>query len=43
MIHTYELQQGRMQIMNMDWFLDGFKTEFIGRTVSHATFDTATG
>lgn len=43
MVKTEQVQDGRVQIVNVDLVGDGRKAERIGRTMDGATFDTAAG
>ena len=43
MLETEQVENGRMQIVNMNGIFNGAKTKFIRRAVDSAALDTATG
>ena len=42
-VDTQKVQDGRMQVVHVDRFVDGFPAEVVGGTVGHATFHTSAG
>ena len=41
MIHTEHVQGRGMEIVNVNWLIDGFEAEVVGCAVGSAAFDTA--
>src|SRR4029079_19529086 len=43
MLQAQQMQDGRLQIVHMDWISDGAKAEFIGFAQGNAGLDAAAG
>src|SRR5262245_11106281 len=42
-VEAEQMQEGRVQIMNVNWIFDCFESEFVRSAVNRAAFDAATG
>ena len=42
-IETHEVENGGVEVVDVDFVFDGCEAEFVGGAVGHAAFDTATG
>ena len=42
-IEPHQMQDGCVQVMDMDFVFNRSEAELVGRTVGHSAFDTASG